>query len=154
MESVESQIAEWRAYVANAPGVNGHDVDELEDHLRHQIAELSAAGLAADEAFLVAVKRMGDLDDLSREFAREHSGRLWKQLVLRGDDEQERAASGWLRRWSSPWLRPSRSRSHAWPPTSPTRSRPGWRGTSVCSCCRSSPRTSPADGSSTSCNGC
>jgi hypothetical protein len=35
MESVESRIAEWRAYVANAPGVNGRDVDELEDHLRH-----------------------------------------------------------------------------------------------------------------------
>ena len=43
MESVESQIAEWRAYVVNAPGVNGHDVDELEDHLRRQIAELNAA---------------------------------------------------------------------------------------------------------------
>ena len=107
MESVESQIAEWRAYVANAPGVNGHDVDELEDHLRHQIAELSAVGLAADEAFLVAVKRMGDLDDLSREFAREHSDRLWKQLVLRGGDEQEPAAGGLLPRSSSPWLRPS-----------------------------------------------
>ena len=39
MENVESQIAEWRAYVANAPGVNGHEVDELEDHLRHQISE-------------------------------------------------------------------------------------------------------------------
>jgi hypothetical protein len=96
MESVESQIAEWRAYVANAPGVNGHDVDELEDHLRHQIAELNAAGLAEDEAFLVAVKRMGDLDGLSREFAREHSGRLWKQLILSGDDEPARAATGWL----------------------------------------------------------
>ena len=66
MESVESQIAEWRAYVANAPGVNGRDIDELEDHLRGQIAELNSAGLADDEAFLVAVKRMGDLDDLSR----------------------------------------------------------------------------------------
>ena len=83
MESVESQIAEWRAYVANAPGVNGHDVDELEDHLRHQIAELNAAGLTDDEAFLVAVKRMGDVDGLSREFAREYSGRLWKQLFRR-----------------------------------------------------------------------
>ena len=93
MESVESQIAEWRAYVATAPGVNGRDVDELEDHLRHQIADLNAAGLTADEAFLVAVKRMGDLDSLSREFAHEHSGRLWKQLVLRGDDEPARAAS-------------------------------------------------------------
>jgi hypothetical protein len=96
MESVESQIAEWRAYVGNAPGVNGHDVDELEDHLRHQIGELNAAGLTVDEAFLVAVKRMGDLDGLSREFAREHSGRLWKQLILSGDDEPARAAGGWL----------------------------------------------------------
>jgi hypothetical protein len=96
MESVESQIAEWRAYVATAPGVNGHDVDELEDHLRHQIADLNAAGLAPDEAFLVAVKRMGELDALSREFAREHSGRLWKQLILSGEDEPARASSGWL----------------------------------------------------------
>jgi hypothetical protein len=39
---------------------------------------------------------MGDLDDLSREFAREHSGRLWKQLVLGGGDEPARASSGWL----------------------------------------------------------
>jgi hypothetical protein len=96
MESVESQIAEWRAYVATAPGVNGRDVDELEDHLRHQIADLNAAGLTADEAFLVAVKRMGDLDSLSREFAREHSGRLWKQLILGVDDEPARASSGLL----------------------------------------------------------
>jgi len=95
MESMESQIAEWRAYVAAAPGVNGHDVDELEDHLRHQIADLNAAGLTSEEAFLVAVKRMGDLDTLSREFAREHSGRLWKQLVLKGD-EPARSASGWF----------------------------------------------------------
>ena len=96
MESVESQIAEWRAYVASAPAVNGHDVDELEDHLRHQIAELTEAGLTPTRAFLVAVKRMGDVDTLSREFAREHSGRLWKQLVLGADDETARASSGWL----------------------------------------------------------
>src|SRR5215211_373978 len=95
MESMESQIAEWRAYVAAAPGVNGHDVDELEDHLRHQIADLNAAGLTSEEAFLVAVKRMGDLDTLSREFAREHSGRLWKQLVLKGD-EPARTSGGWF----------------------------------------------------------
>ena len=96
MDSVESQIAEWRAYVAKAPAVNGRDVDELEDHLRDQIAELGAAGLTADEAFLVAVKRLGDVDTLSREFAREHSGRLWKQLLLRGDDEPASQAGGWF----------------------------------------------------------
>jgi hypothetical protein len=96
MESLESQIAEWRAYVEDASAVNGHDVDELEDHLRHEIADLTAAGLAPDEGFLVAVKRMGSVDALSREFAREHSGRLWKQLVLAGDDEPARSSSGWL----------------------------------------------------------
>ena len=92
---MESQIAEWRAYLANAAGVNGHDVDELEDHLRHQIAELNAVGLAPDEPNLDAVKLMGDLHALSRDYAREHSGRLWKQLIL-SDDEPARASSGWL----------------------------------------------------------
>ena len=96
MDAVESQIAQWRAYVAKAPAVNGRDVEELEAHLRDQIAELDAAGLTADEAFLVGVKRMGALDTLSREFAREHSGRLWKQLVLSGDGAPARASSGWV----------------------------------------------------------
>src|SRR5688572_33280417 len=96
MESLETQIAEWRAYVANAPGVNGHDLDELEDHLRHEIAELNAAGLTADEGFLIAVKRLGDVDGLSREFAREHSGRLWKQLFESTGDAHAHPSSGWL----------------------------------------------------------
>ena len=61
--------------------VHGPDVEELEGHLRDQLAALTEAGLAAEEAFLVAVKRMGSLDALSREFARAHSERLWKQLV-------------------------------------------------------------------------
>jgi len=95
MESVETQIAEWRAHVAKAPAVNGHDVAELEDHLRNQIDELSAAGLTADEAFLVAVKRMGELDGVSREFAREHSGRLWKQL-FEPYEEAALLGEGWL----------------------------------------------------------
>jgi hypothetical protein len=95
VQGLESQIADWRAYVARAPAVNGHDVDELEDHLRHQIAELNAAGLSDDEAFLVSVKRMGDLDAVSREYAREHTGRLWKQLLSAGEDAAP-AAGGWL----------------------------------------------------------
>ena len=152
METVEAQISEWRAYVANAASVNGHDVDELEDHLRQQIVELNAAGLADDEAFLIAVKRMGALDALSREYAREHSGRLWKQL-LRGDDEPTLAASGCSRRSPSPWVRQWRSRLPASPPTSPRRSRPGSLGTSASSCCPSSPRTSRAEDSSTRAGG-
>ena len=95
MEGVETQIAERRAHVAKAPAVNGRDVDELEDHLRNLIDELSEAGLTSDEAFLVAVKRMGELDVVSREFARVHSGRLWKQL-FEPEEETALLAEGWL----------------------------------------------------------
>jgi hypothetical protein len=95
MESLEVEIAEWRSFVGQVPAVDGRDVDELEAHLRDQIADLNAAGLAADEAFLIAVKRMGSLDALAREFAREHTGRLWRQLVLSGGDEERAVASRW-----------------------------------------------------------
>src|SRR5574338_1693011 len=95
MERVETQIGEWRAHVAKAPAVDGRDVAELEDHLRNQIEELRAAGLTSDEAFLVAVKRMGELDVVSREFAREHSGRLWKQL-FELDGEAALLGEGWV----------------------------------------------------------
>jgi hypothetical protein len=80
--ALEDQIAQWRGYVRRRRAIDGPDVDELEAHLRDQVAALGDAGLAEDEAFLVAVKRMGNLDALSREFAREHSERLWKQLVV------------------------------------------------------------------------
>lgn len=79
---LEQQITAWRDYIARRDAIDGRDVDELEDHLRGQIDRLGAAGLDSDEAFLVAVKRMGGLDELSREFAREHSDRLWKQLMI------------------------------------------------------------------------
>ena len=80
--ALEEQIDQWRSYLRHRQAIHSVDVAELEDHLREQVAVLVDAGLSTDEAFLVAVKRMGDLDALSREFAREHSERLWKQLVV------------------------------------------------------------------------
>lgn len=87
--SLEEQIDQWRNYLRRRQAIHSVDVAELEDHLREQIAVLVDAGLATDEAFLVAIKRIGDLDALSREFAREHSDRLWKQLVLSPSDTGE-----------------------------------------------------------------
>jgi hypothetical protein len=86
---LEEQIDQWRSYLRRRQAIHSVDVAELEDHLREQVEGLVDAGLATDEAFLVAVKRMGDLDALSREFAREHSDRLWKQLVVAPPDSGE-----------------------------------------------------------------
>jgi len=88
---LEEQIDQWRSYLRHRQAIHTVDVAELEDHLREQVAGLVDAGLATDEAFLVAVKRMGDLDSLSREFAIEHSDRLWKQLVTPSDAGEARA---------------------------------------------------------------
>jgi hypothetical protein len=89
--SLEQQIDQWRSYLRRRQAIHAVDVTELEDHLREQVGGLMDAGLATDEAFLVAVKRMGELDALSREFAREHSERLWKQLVVSSDSPLTRA---------------------------------------------------------------
>ena len=91
--SLEEQIDQWRSYLRRRQAIHPVDVAELEDHLREQVGVLSEAGLATDEAFLIAVKRMGDLDSLSREFAREHSDRLWKQLVVSSSDAGEPRAA-------------------------------------------------------------
>jgi hypothetical protein len=90
--TIEEQIAQWRMYLRRRRAIHDPDVEELEGHLRDQLAVLTESGLAADEAFLIAVKRLGSLDALSREFAREHSERLWKQLVLTSDAAGESEA--------------------------------------------------------------
>ena len=92
-QPLEDQIAQWRDYLRRRQAFHGSDIEELEGHLRDQLTALTRAGLSGEEAFLVAVKRMGSLDALSREFARAHSERLWKQLVI-GPAADESARAG------------------------------------------------------------
>ena len=78
--SLEDQIEQWRTVLrrqATGPAV---DVSQLEPPLRAEIAGLTRAGLTADEAFLIAVKRLGRVDAGSRVFAHERSARVWQQL--------------------------------------------------------------------------
>lgn len=93
MSDIETRIGEWRTAVLRTRTVDAADADELEDNLREQIADLEKAGLTPDEAFLIAVGRLGEVSAVSAEFAREHSDRLWKQLALArpGDDGRRTA---------------------------------------------------------------
>ncbi|SIN76347.1 permease prefix domain 1-containing protein [Agromyces cerinus] len=86
---LDELIASWRDWIERRDALSIRDVDELESHLRDRVDALSAAGLTDDEAFLIAVKRLGSMDELSREYAAEHSGRLWKQLVLHDSSDSE-----------------------------------------------------------------
>jgi len=82
LPTLETSIASWRDRLRRHSAITAADAAELEDNLRERIADLTAVGLDEDEAFLVAVKRLGNIDEVSAEFAREHSERLWKQLAL------------------------------------------------------------------------
>jgi hypothetical protein len=77
--SLEEQIDQWRRYVRSRQAIHADDATQLEAQLRQQIAILVDAGLASDEAFLVAVKRISEVDALSGEFARTQWERLWKR---------------------------------------------------------------------------
>lgn len=82
MESLDSRVTEWRAAVLRGPAMSEADADELEGHLREQVADLETAGLSGEEAFLIAMRRLGKVDELTAEYAREHSDRLWKQFAV------------------------------------------------------------------------
>ncbi|WP_324536320.1 permease prefix domain 1-containing protein [Actinotalea sp.] len=97
---LEEQIERWRGFAQRRQAISVSDVEELEDHLRSQISDLQATGLDEGESFLVAMKRLGDLDAVSREYAREHSERLWKQLVLVPQGSAGAGGAG----GTSPWV--------------------------------------------------
>ena len=80
-ESLEELIEQWRSYVRRRSGSRTVDVAGFEEELRAEVAEISRAGLATDEAFLVAVKRLGRRGGIAREVARERSEPVWKQFV-------------------------------------------------------------------------
>lgn len=87
---VEEEIARWRQYILARGTLSTGDADELEDHLRGHVETLMSSGLTDEEALLVAVKRMGRQADVAREFARQHSRRLWRDLVLDGGGPRAR----------------------------------------------------------------
>ncbi|MBM3881558.1 MAG: DUF4153 domain-containing protein [Verrucomicrobia bacterium] len=102
--SVETQIEAWRAHLRRNPTLASDEVAAAEQRLREQVAVLAAGGLAEAEAFLVAVRRMGATEAATREFARAQAGRLWKQLVLPGDDRDAAAESPALREPRTLWV--------------------------------------------------
>jgi len=70
-------VAEWRAF-ARRRRVPAHQADAVETRLTGALAALSASGLNADEALVVALTRIGDLGGPAREFARAFVDRVWK----------------------------------------------------------------------------
>jgi hypothetical protein len=73
----EVPVAEWRAF-ARRRRIPPAQVEAVEVRLRGALAALAASGLAADEALVVALTRIGDAGAPAHEFARTFVDRVWK----------------------------------------------------------------------------
>jgi len=61
-------IRQWREKLAQSPTLSRESLDELEAHLRDSATELEQRGLSAEEAYMVAARRIGPSGALEIEF--------------------------------------------------------------------------------------
>ena len=98
-DTMESLIAQWRTYLGRQEAIHALESEELEGRLRDEVDALQGLGLTDDEAFLIALRRVGETDSATRGFAREHFERLWTLPVSDpvGEEEGERRLPIWER---------------------------------------------------------
>jgi hypothetical protein len=82
MFETEREIGDWRGRLAASGNLGEERLEELESHLRDSMDELRGRGLDEEEAFLVAVHRIGNLDELGRECAQAVADESWRRIAL------------------------------------------------------------------------
>ena len=82
MFDLVSQIRSWRECLAREGVYSLSDLDELEVHLREEMATLTRQGLSEQEAFTVAGMRVGNSEDLAQEFAKVNAGLVFKRRLF------------------------------------------------------------------------
>lgn len=90
MFELESQIRKWRGHLRSSGSLGEEELEELESHLRDSIDDLTSRGVTTEEALLVSIRRMGDTEALSDEFAKVSTESLWRQLLVPAPDEPAR----------------------------------------------------------------
>ncbi|HBP25757.1 MAG TPA: hypothetical protein DD618_02255 [Acholeplasmatales bacterium] len=81
MFDLEANIKSWSDLVRERGNCSEPDVLELENHLRDEIEDLTKKGLTPDEAFLISVKRLGNVNAISDEYSKINSEDFWKYLM-------------------------------------------------------------------------
>jgi len=82
MFDLESNIRSWSDLMREKGSCTESDLLELEDHLRDEIEDLTKIGLTQDEAFLISIKRLGNVNAISNEYSKINSEHLWKYLIV------------------------------------------------------------------------
>src|SRR5208282_4573250 len=75
-------VRNWRGGLSRSPQFRGEDIAELEAHLRDSVAAFGKKGLSEEEAFLLAVRRLGNQAKLEPEFAKINRTEVWLNRAL------------------------------------------------------------------------
>lgn len=79
---LNNAIQQWRGNLAQSSAFRSENLHELESHLRDSIATLQTRGLAEDEAFWIASRRIGGGPQLAREFGKVNTTVVWLDRIL------------------------------------------------------------------------
>ncbi len=79
---LNNAIRDWRKNLAQSPSFHSENLDELESHLRDSTSALSGRGLSAEEAFIIATKRIGQPCVLQSEFTKVNATSVWLDRAL------------------------------------------------------------------------
>src|SRR4051812_36254152 len=76
--ALEESIAAWRAEITAQDPLRTAGLDEITTHLRDTFADLRTRGLADEEAFHLARRRVGGAE-IVEEFAKVHPDAVWAE---------------------------------------------------------------------------
>jgi hypothetical protein len=70
MFRLDHEITKWCAALTRQGHFSASQVEELRDHLYNEVQEQEALGVSEEKAFYLAVKKLGAIDELAREYAK------------------------------------------------------------------------------------
>jgi len=84
MRDMEKEIAEWRRGMRETSKHRPQALDELEAHLREEIERLVRSGTSSEEAFELAVAKLGPPGAVGAEFEKLEAmrGAKWKPATF------------------------------------------------------------------------
>jgi hypothetical protein len=75
-------IRRWSENLAQSSAFRSENLNELESHLRDSVVKLESGGLSAEEAFLIASRRIGGGQQLAAEFGKLNGKIVWMDRLL------------------------------------------------------------------------
>ena len=85
MFELNKEIKKWKSSLSSSDTCSRADIDELESHLLDSMDILRAKGLSQEEAFFVAIRRLGSTNALSCEFGKVNENlRAWRMVLYAG----------------------------------------------------------------------